>query len=84
MLRFLDLSIATIGLILGLPVLLFLFVLGLFDTGSPLFFQKRVGRFQRPFVLVKFRTMKPGVTAVATHLADPEAITRFPHVKPPP
>ena len=76
MLRFLDLSIATIGLILGLPVLLFLFVLGLFDTGSPLFFQKRVGRFQRPFVLVKFRTMKPGVTAVATHLADPEAITK--------
>ncbi len=77
MLRFLDLSIAAIGLILGLPVLVVLFVLGLFDTGSPLFFQMRVGQNQRPFRLVKFRTMKLGSASIATHLADPITITKL-------
>lgn len=77
MLRFLDLSIAAIGLILGLPVLLVLFVLGLIDTGSPLFFQMRVGQNQRPFRLVKFRTMQQGSVSVATHLADPVTITKM-------
>lgn len=77
MLRFLDLSIAAIGLLLGLPVLLVLFVFGLFDTGSPLFFQIRVGQNQKPFRLVKFRTMKPGAASVATHLADPVTITKM-------
>ena len=77
MLRFLDLSIAAIGLIFGLPVLLVLYVLGLFDTGSPLFFQIRVGQNQKPFKLVKFRTMKLGSASVATHLADPVTITKL-------
>jgi lipopolysaccharide/colanic/teichoic acid biosynthesis glycosyltransferase len=45
--------------------------------GSPLFWQTRVGRHQKPFVLVKFRTMKPGTASVASHLADGAAITRW-------
>ena len=77
MLRFLDLLIATIGLILGLPVLLTLFVLGLFDTGSPLFFQIRVGQNQKPFKLVKFRTMERDSASVPTHLADPIKVTKL-------
>lgn len=77
MLRLLDLLIAAIGLILGLPVLVVLFVLGLFDTGSPLFFQMRLGQNQKPFKLVKFRTMTRGVASVATHLADPVAVTKL-------
>ena len=51
--------------------------MGLFDTGSPLFFQIRVGQNQRPFKLVKFRTMKLGSASVATHLADPVTITKL-------
>jgi lipopolysaccharide/colanic/teichoic acid biosynthesis glycosyltransferase len=51
--------------------------MGLFDTGSPLFFQIRVGQNQRPFKLVKFRTMKLGSASVATHLADPITITKL-------
>jgi O-antigen biosynthesis protein WbqP len=77
LLRLLDLSIAAIGLILGLPVFAVLFVFGLFDTGSPLFFQMRVGKNQEPFKLVKFRTMARGAASVATHLADPVAITKL-------
>ncbi len=77
MLRCLDIAIASLGLVFGLPILLLLYLLGLFDTGSPLFFQTRVGQFQHPFRLVKFRTMKPSAVSVATHLADPNAVTKL-------
>ncbi len=77
MLRCFDLAIASLGLVFGLPVLVVLYLIGLFDTGSPLFFQTRVGQFQRPFRLVKFRTMKPSAASVATHLADPNAVTKI-------
>ena len=77
MLRLFDLVFAALGLTLGFPVLLMLFVVGLADTGSPLFVQTRVGRHQQPFALVKFRTMKPNTASVATHLADPNAVTRW-------
>lgn len=77
MFRILDIILAALGLLLSAPLLLVLFVVGLFDTGSPLFFQVRVGRFQRPFTLVKFRTMRIGTPQVGTHLADAGAITPF-------
>lgn len=77
MLRILDILFSGVGLLFGWPVLLLLYVLGLFDTGSPLFRQTRVGRNQQPFTLVKFRTMRPNTESVATHLANPAAVTRF-------
>lgn len=75
MLRLLDLLFSFVGLILGAPVLLVIYVIGFFDTGSPLFQQERVGRNQKPFTLVKFRTMRPDTASVASHLADASAIT---------
>lgn len=75
MLRVLDLIISLLGLVLGLPALLIIYLVGLLDTGSPLFRQERVGRYQRPFTLVKFRTMRPDTASVASHLADASAIT---------
>lgn len=77
MLRLLDFLFSLIGLLLGAPVLLAIYVVGLFDTGLPLFSQERVGRDQRPFILVKFRTMRPDTVSVASHLADASAITRW-------
>ena len=74
-LRVLDMMLATIGLTTLWPLLLILYFLGLCDTGSPLFRQERVGRFQRPFTLIKFRTMKVNTATVASHLADRESIT---------
>lgn len=74
-LRLLDVVMAGLGLLLLLPVLLVLCGLGWLDTRSPLFRQERVGRHQRPFVLVKFRTMRQGTASVASHLASSSAIT---------
>ncbi len=75
--RFLDIVFSTTGLFLLLPILLVLVIIGWFDTRSPLFRQERVGRYQKSFVLVKFRTMQPDTASVATHLADASAITPF-------
>lgn len=77
MLRTLDFLFAFFGLLFGLPVLLVLYIAGLFDTGSPLFVQERVGLHQKPFKLVKFRTMVLNTESVASHLASAKNITRF-------
>jgi lipopolysaccharide/colanic/teichoic acid biosynthesis glycosyltransferase len=65
---------AFFGLLFVSPLLLVLWGIGLFRMGSPLFLQTRAGRWQRPFTLIKFRTMRPDTASVATHLADASAI----------
>ncbi|MGN5594065.1 sugar transferase [Stutzerimonas nitrititolerans] len=79
MIRVFDFVFSLLGLVVGFPVLLILTIVGLFDTGSPVFRQVRVGRHQQPFTLVKFRTMKVDTASVATHLASSASITRFGH-----
>lgn len=79
MFRFLDIVLAGIGLLVALPLMVVLFLIGLFDTGAPLFRQTRVGRHQKPFTLMKFRTMRPDTKSVATHLADVAAVTPLGH-----
>jgi O-antigen biosynthesis protein WbqP len=75
--RLLDFVFALIGLLVGFPILLVIYLVGLFDTGTPLFRQERVGRNKEPFTLVKFRTMRVGTTSVASHLASASSITRL-------
>lgn len=79
MIRVFDFVFSFLGLLFGFPVLVVLAIIGLFDTGSPIFRQVRVGRNQKPFTLVKFRTMKVDTASVATHLASSASITRFGH-----
>lgn len=49
----------------------------MFDTGSPIFIQERVGRNKKPFKLIKFRTMSVETKSVASHLASDASITRL-------
>lgn len=77
MIRLLDIIFAFCGLVFGFPVLVILTIIGLFDTGSPIFRQVRVGRYKKPFTLVKFRTMRKDTASVASHLASASAITPF-------
>jgi lipopolysaccharide/colanic/teichoic acid biosynthesis glycosyltransferase len=75
MIRLLDILLSSIGLLVAFPLLLILCFIGLFDTGSPVFMQERVGRNQKPFTLLKLRTMKVNTASVATHLASSASIT---------
>ncbi|RUO49329.1 sugar transferase [Pseudidiomarina donghaiensis] len=77
--RIFDFFFSLVGLVVGFPVFVILFIIGLFDTGSPLFRQERVGRHGQPFILVKFRTMRVDTASVASHLASSASITRFGH-----
>jgi len=77
MTRLFDICLSVLGLFFGAPFLVVLWILCWLDTGSPLFRQERVGRDQKSFVLVKFRTMLPETASVATHLVDRSAVTKF-------
>jgi lipopolysaccharide/colanic/teichoic acid biosynthesis glycosyltransferase len=59
--RLLDLAIAIPSLIASVPILLLAMVLmQLADPGSVLFRQIRIGRGERPFTMLKLRTMRLG------------------------
>jgi O-antigen biosynthesis protein WbqP len=75
MIRLLDLLFSLFGLIFSSPLLLAIYVVALLDNGAPIFRQERVGRGQKPFTLLKFRTMRPGIASVASHLANASDIT---------
>lgn len=77
MIRFIDFFAAFFGLLFLWPVLLIVTIIGLFDTGSPIFVQERVGRNKRPFKLIKFRTMSVETKSVASHLASNASITKL-------
>ena len=79
LLRALDISLALVGIICSLPIMLLIYLIGLFDNGSPLFFQQRVGKNHKPFTLIKFRTMDIHTHSVGTHLVDANSITRLGH-----
>tara|TARA_X000000950_G_scaffold14667_1_gene15841 strand:+ start:3352 stop:3882 length:531 start_codon:yes stop_codon:yes gene_type:complete len=68
MIRCLDFLISIIGLIFFSPLLVLIFFIGLFENGSPLFVQSRVGYNLKSFSLIKFRTMPVGVRSAGTHL----------------
>ena len=64
-------------MIVLLPLLITLLLIGIFDTGSPVFVQVRVGKNERPFKLLKFRTMRLDTESFATHLIPERAITKY-------
>lgn len=77
MIRIIDFLAAFFGLLFLWPVLLIVVVLGMFDTGSPIFVQTRVGKNKKPFKLIKFRTMSVDTKSVASHLASNASITKL-------
>ncbi len=77
MIRLFDFIFSFFGLLLLFPVGIILYFVGLYDTGSPVFKQERVGRNKKPFVLYKFRTMDIHTKSIATHLTSQSSVTRF-------
>jgi lipopolysaccharide/colanic/teichoic acid biosynthesis glycosyltransferase len=77
MTRIFDILFSFFGLLILSPIILILLIIGSFDTGSPLFRQERVGVNQKPFNLLKFRSMYLNTQPVATHLVQVSAITKW-------
>ena len=59
------------------PLLILIFIICLIESRNPIFIQKRVGINQKPFNLLKFRTMKINTPSKASHLIDSNSVTRF-------
>lgn len=77
MTRIFDFLFAFFGLLFLSPIFIVLYIIGLFDTGSPIFVQERVGKNKKPFNLIKFRTMDVNTKSVATHLSNQASVTKF-------
>jgi sugar transferase EpsL len=76
--RLLDLFLAGFALLALSPVLLFTAIAIRFSMGSPVLFrQVRPGYRERPFRLVKFRTMRHGVGPDGRPLPDGQRLTRL-------
>lgn len=76
--RWLDCALAALALAVLAPVLLLLAVLVRFKLGAPVLFrQQRPGWRERPFVLLKFRTMTDAMNAAGHPLPDAQRLTPF-------
>jgi O-antigen biosynthesis protein WbqP len=73
--RIFDLLLAMVAaFILAIPVVLVAVAVRLTSAGPALYWSDRVGRHNKIFRMPKFRSMRTGTPAVATHLlADPSA-----------
>jgi lipopolysaccharide/colanic/teichoic acid biosynthesis glycosyltransferase len=76
--RFADFTLALIGLILLSPLLAIIAVIVRLKLGQPVIFrQERPGRHDRPFMMVKFRTMRDAVGPDGQPLLDRDRLTPF-------
>lgn len=76
--RILDICIALGGLIFLFPVILLVAILVKTKLGSPIIFtQERVGKDNKVFKMMKFRTMRDGVDKLGNILPDEERLTPF-------
>lgn len=75
--RFLDILISIIVLILTSPILLVVFcILGFQNKGKIFFFQERPGLHQKPFKIIKLKTMTDEIDAHGKLLPDNQRITK--------
>jgi lipopolysaccharide/colanic/teichoic acid biosynthesis glycosyltransferase len=79
--RLADITVAALGLILALPLMLVIAALIRLDSpGHPLLRQERLGQYRRPFTCLKFRTMcadAERLTGPVWASADDPRITRI-------
>lgn len=76
--RLFDITVSTIGIIILLPILIFISLLVRTKLGSPIFFvQKRVGKDNKVFNMIKFRTMLEVKDKDGKELPDSERLTKL-------
>lgn len=76
--RLCDIIVALGGIIILSPVLLVCMILIKCKLGSPIFFkQRRIGKNNKEFEMIKFRTMKDSVDKDGNLLPDEERMTKL-------
>lgn len=75
--RIFDCSLAILGLIISMPLLIVLIIFAYVETGSPLYCQNRVGQGKKIYRIFKIRTMNVNVADQPTHLVTRDDITMF-------
>lgn len=76
--RFIDCILSLCALILFLPLLFVLIILGsLFMGGNPLFVQERIGKNEKIFKLIKFRTMDNRKNSDGVLLPDDNRLNKY-------
>ena len=76
--RLLDITISLIALIFLLPLMSLIYLSVRINLGSPAFFlQERVGKDNKIFKIIKFRTMKNSTDKNGNLLSDNERVTKF-------
>ena len=72
-----DFLVALIGLLVLSPVFLFVMIaLTIANNGKPFFFQKRPGKNEKIFSIIKFKTMNDKKDAQGNLLPDAQRLTR--------
>lgn len=76
--RFFDFTLTLIGLIVISPIMLLLCLLVKIKLGSPVFYKQiRITKDEKPFWIMKFRTMSDARDADGNLLPDEERFTKF-------
>ena len=76
--RIADILISLIALIVLSPIILIVAILIRIKLGSPIFFvQERIGKDNKTFKMIKFRTMKDAKDKNGNLLPDSERMTKF-------
>jgi len=76
--RFFDIVIASFGLLIISPIFIVTIVVLFFDNnGKPFFFQKRPGKQEKLFKIIKFKTMNDKMDSSGNLLSDGERLTKI-------
>ena len=76
--RIIDLTISFIAIFFLWPIFLLIYLLVIINLGTPGFFiQERVGKNNKVFKMIKFRTMKDSRDKYGNLISDEERLTKF-------
>ena len=76
LIRIVDFFAALFGLILLSPIILIIALILFIEHRKPFFIQERVGKDQKLFTLIKFRSMSPKAANLPTHEISADLITK--------
>lgn len=75
--RLYDVIISLALIFLFLPLLVLIFIICFLESGKPIYTQIRIGKNQKAFKIIKFRTMLLDTPSLSTHLISKGSVTNF-------